>query len=144
MAKTAQQVVDKWVRNLGNSTQDYIDGINGVTEAPGAKAAAAADKWLAGIQRAHQTQRFQQSVAAVDLVSWKQAAIQKGAARLASGAEAARSKMMVTTAALLVNVEQVKAIVDAMPDVTFEQRQQRALRWMTEMHNRPIKGQAIA
>ena len=139
--KTAQQIVDKWVRNMGNSVPDYVNGVEAVTEAPGLKAAASADKWLAGIQEAHRTRRFQEGVGAISLSSWKRNTAEKGAQRLASGAEAARSKMLATTTKLMVNVAEVKGIIDTMPDNTFEQRLARSQRWAQEMHARPIKGQ---
>ena len=139
--KTPQQITDKWVRNMGNSVPDYVAGVNAVTEAPGAKAALAADKWLAGIQEAHRTRRYQESVGNVSLSSWKTNTAEKGAQRLASGAEAARGKMLATTTKLMVNVAEVKSIIDAMPDNTFEQRLARSTRWAQEMHARPIKGQ---
>lgn len=80
-----------WANRLGAATQAYTDGVNGVTVAPGQLAAAAGDRWLANTTAS--LNRFKANSAAVQLGPWQNAAISKGAPRLASGAQAAQPKM---------------------------------------------------
>lgn len=80
-----------WAQRLGAATQAYTDGVNGVQVAPGQLAAAAGDRWIANTQAA--LPRFKANSAAVQLGSWQQSAISKGAPRLASGAQAAQPKV---------------------------------------------------
>src|SRR5216683_3148912 len=87
-----------WAQRLGASTQAYTDGVNGVTVAPGQLAAAAKDRWLQNTTAA--APRYAANSAAVQLPTWQQAAISKGAPRLSSGASAAQPKMEQTFAKL--------------------------------------------
>lgn len=80
-----------WASRLGGATQAYTDGVNGVKVAPGQLAAAASDRYMAGVQAG--LPRFKANSAAVTLPQWQQAAISKGANRLGSGATAAQPKM---------------------------------------------------
>ena len=81
----------QWATRLGGSRQTYIDGINATNVAPGQLAAAAKGRWLANTQAAGD--RFAKNSAAVTKEMWQQAAIGKGADRLASGATQAQPKM---------------------------------------------------
>lgn len=81
----------QWASRLGAATQAYVDGVNGVSVAPGQLAAAAGDRWLANTQAA--LPRFKANSAAVSREAWQQAAANKGAPRLASGASQAQPKM---------------------------------------------------
>lgn len=88
---TPAQIADKWASNLSNATSSITAGVNGVTEAPGAKAAAAADYWLARTQAAKQ--KFITKSGAVTLQQWKDAMLNIGVPRVASGASANKPKM---------------------------------------------------
>lgn len=81
----------KWVSRMQSSTQDYVKGIQRVTVAPGAAAAANSQGYINGVQ-ANQ-QKWAKRVAAVPLSDWQDAAANKGAQRLASGAAAALQKV---------------------------------------------------
>lgn len=87
------QAAQNWASRLGAATQAYTDGVNGVTVAPGQLAAAAGDRWLANTTAS--LPRFKANSAAVSREQWQQAAVSKGAPRLASGASAAQPKMEV-------------------------------------------------
>lgn len=86
-----QQIADKWATNLSNATSSIQAGVNGVTEAPGAKAAAAADYWLQRTMAAKQ--KFITKSQAVPLQAWKDAMINIGVPRVAQGAAANKGKM---------------------------------------------------
>ena len=75
---TVQQVVAKWSANGASSADAVRAGVNGVTESPMDKAAAAKDRWLAGIQKAAQSGKWENRLRAVTLAQWKEAMVQKG------------------------------------------------------------------
>lgn len=94
MAKQLPNPADaaaKWAQNLGAAGQAYTAGVQAVQTAPGQQAAQAADRYLAGVQA--NLPKFKANVGAVSLADWQNAAVQKGAARLATGATAAQPKM---------------------------------------------------
>ena len=95
MAKTVDQMVASWKSAMASpqTSQNYTNGINGVTDSPMAKAAAAQDRYQAGVIQSVASGKFASSLNAVPLSVYKQNAINKGAPRLASGAAAAVPKV---------------------------------------------------
>ena len=89
---TAAAAAAKWKRNTAGAVEDYKAGVDSVTEAPGEAAAAAADRYAAGVADAVESGRFAARSRGVSLAEWKGAAKEKGAQRLASGAAAAEQK----------------------------------------------------
>jgi hypothetical protein len=81
----------RWAQNLGAAGQRYTDGVNAVKVAPGTLAARAGDLWANNTVAAKP--RFIANSQRVTLSDWQAAASGKGAARLASGAQAAQPKM---------------------------------------------------
>lgn len=110
---------DKWANAMAGAGTAYTQGINGVQTAPGAKAAAASAKYLARVQA--NVAKFERNSLAVDLQSWKTAAIDKGASRLATGATAAKPKMAAFNTAFYGWLKQGQAQIDAMPTDTLDQ-----------------------
>lgn len=90
MAKDPASIAAAWESGLSGASQKYTDGVNAVTQAPGAAAAAQAGVWAANTQAAQS--KFARNVAKVGLSQWQQAAATKGAGRLASGAAAGAPK----------------------------------------------------
>lgn len=90
MQTNPQQVAQNWARGMSNATDKIRAGISAVTESPTAKAAQAADQYLAGVQQAVANRKFQDGLNAVTLGDWKDAALNKGVNRIGSGAEAAK------------------------------------------------------
>jgi hypothetical protein len=124
-----------WSDKLGAATQAYTDGVNGTTVAPGQLAAAAGDRWLQNTQTA--LPRFKTNSAAVSLGSWQQAAISKGAPRLASGATAAQPKMEAVFAKLF---PAIKSAVSSLPARgTIQQNIARSSAFALKMNS--MKGQ---
>lgn len=117
---TPQEAAEKWKRRMQGAAQDYRDGVNRVDTAPGQKAAQNKQGYINGVQE--NADRWATKVAAVSLEDWKSKAIEKGAARLASGADAAMEKVMRTTEANFRNIEDVKNQVDRMPKATLQDR----------------------
>jgi|SRR5690348_614483 len=88
---SAQEAAQKWATNLPAAQQRYIAGVNAVTVSPGQLAARASALWAANTAAAQP--KFARNSAAVTLQSWQEATANKGAQRLASGAQAAQSKV---------------------------------------------------
>lgn len=107
----------KWANNLGAATQAYTDGVNGVTVPPGQLAAAAAPLWLANTQAS--LPRFKTNSAAVTKEAWANAAITKGAPRLATGAQAAEAKVAAVFGKLFVAIN--SAVGQLPPRGTIQQ-----------------------
>lgn len=103
---TAQQATQKWLNSMGRASDAYKNGVMAVTESPTAKAAAASDRYISGVQRAVESGKFQNSLQRVTLQSWQQSASNKGAARLASGAAAAQDKFQQQMGKLLPFIQQ--------------------------------------
>lgn len=93
MAKTPQQVAQKWSTNLASSTQSITAGVQAVTVSPAQAAIAAIPQYLAGVQQAVADGSLAAGLSKVTLPAWQQAMIQKGIPRIASGASAAMPKM---------------------------------------------------
>jgi len=96
----------KWAQNLGAAGQAYTAGVQAVTTAPGQAAANAADRYIAGIQAS--LPKFKANSAAVSLQDWQAATVNKGAPRLATGAQAAAPKMANVLGQLFPFIDQVR------------------------------------
>lgn len=86
-------VAKKWQTNLSAATTSMTQGAQAVTEAPGIKAAAAVDRYQAGVQQAVADGTYAARVSAVSLPAWQQAFIKKGVPRVAQGAAESLPKM---------------------------------------------------
>ena len=116
--KDPTTVATKWSRNLAAATQTITDGVNAVTQAPGAKAAANVTAWITRLQAAQD--KWVRNTSAVTLQQWQSAMITKGIPRVSSGATAALPKMTQFMQQFLPFVEQGAQQVRAMPNATIE------------------------
>lgn len=89
---TSQQVTDKWARNTAAATESLKAGVMAVTQSPMAKAAAAVDRYVAGVQQAASTGRWAAGLNGVSLQDWQNAMLTKGTARIGQGVTAAKPK----------------------------------------------------
>lgn len=105
----------KWAQNLGAAGTAYTAGVQAVTTAPGQLAANASDRYLAGIQA--NVAKFKANVAAVDLATWQNQTVSKGAPRLATGATAAQPKMANVLQQLFPYIDQVRNSLPARGDL---------------------------
>lgn len=121
MPKTPQQVADRWAQRLGQAGQAITQGVQGVTENPAAKAAAASDRYAQGVARAVATGKYQRGLQRVSLEDWRRAMIEKGVPRVATGATAGKPKMAEFMAEWLPYMEEGKRKLDSMPRGDIEQ-----------------------
>lgn len=127
-----QAIADKWATAMASAGPAYEAGINGVQVAPGQRAAAASQKYLAGVQA--NLAKFERNSLAVDLGTWKTAAISKGRDRLGTGATAAKPKVVAFETAFFAHLKSGQATIDQMPTLTYEQRKQKAIAQMDWNH----------
>ncbi|MGH7743508.1 MAG: hypothetical protein ACREQ5_01620 [Candidatus Dormibacteria bacterium] len=130
---TPQSGSDKWKNRLSGATQEITDGVNRVTEAPGAKAASKKAKWYAAITQAQD--KWARNVAAVSLDQWKKAFLSIGVQRIAQGAQAKQDKYTRFAQEFYPFLDQNIQKVNAMPDTTIEERFQKALMMMRLNHD---------
>lgn len=114
-----QAGTDKWATAMANATTAYTQGVQSVTVAPNQKAAAASAKWLARTQAA--LPKFEQNNLKVSLQSWQTATVDKGAPRLASGANGAKPKVAAFNTAFYQFLKSGQASINAMPTNTPEE-----------------------
>lgn len=120
---TPQQAATKWQQRLSAAGQQIQEGVQAVSVAPGAKAAAAADLWL---RRTTEAQgKWKQRVASVSLPEWQDAMI-RNIPRIAQGAQQKVGKVEAFMGEFLPYLDQGKAKVDAMPKGGVEESIARA------------------
>jgi len=130
---TPAEFREKHARRLKGSMEDMRIGIGAVTEAPGKKAAAKADKMKANLVRAVEDGTWARRVGAVTLEDWKGKMLEKGLSRIPQGIDAAASKVEDFAAQLLPHTDKVKEMVSKMPDLTLEDNISRASKAIREM-----------
>ncbi len=118
MPKDPNTIATLWANRLQAAQAEITAGVQAVTEAPGAKAAAKADVWIARVTASRP--KWIRNVSAVTLPQWQQAMIQKGIPRVGPGAQAAIPKMTQFFTQFLPYVEQGAATVRAMPNATLQ------------------------
>ena len=127
MAKmTPAELTAKHAARVSASVPYVQKGVENVTEAPGKKAAAAAEKAKANFVKAIDSGKFAARVGSVPLEEWKRATLAK-VDRIPTGVEAAAEKIENFYSQLLPFQDKVAAEVRAMPDLTPSQRDQRVL-----------------
>lgn len=110
-----QQVADKWAAKAAASGNDYKNGIQSVTVAPGQLAAAAQDVMLQKLTEAITSGRWAARVSGVSLSAWQQAAMTKGVANYGTGVQAGKGKMAAAMSYYLPIANQIKEAVRSIP-----------------------------
>jgi len=130
---TADEFVEKHARRTKGALEDLRRGIENVTEAPGAKAAAKADKMRARLVESIDSGKWQKRVGAVSLDDWKKAMLEKGVSRVPAGIDSSKDKVKKFATQLLAYEATLKDSVDKMPDLTLEDSVSRATAWIRGM-----------
>lgn len=137
MAKlTAAEFQEKHARRLKAAVEDVRRGIDRVTEAPTAKAAAKQDKMLANLTASVNSGKWSAGLKRVSLEDWKRKARDVGVNRIAAGIDAAKTKVVAFAEDLLPHIDRGKDKIKAMPDVTLDDNINRMtsfIRHMSEM-----------
>jgi hypothetical protein len=139
---TAAQWLDKWGRRLQAAGPDIAAGIDRVQVAPGQSAAAAVDRYTAGLMDSIQQGTWETNVAKVSLADWKNATKTKGAARISSGVTQAQSTKQAKITQTLQAVDQSVAEIANMPSNSLEARIARSVAFQRAMSkNAPKRNQ---
>lgn len=117
--KNPGTVTDKWVTNIGQATPSITTGVNAVTEAPGAKAAAQKDKMRTKFLASIDSGKWESRVGAVPLGEWKANTI-SAIPNIAAGAQRKKGKYMKFATEFLPVAAQVSQQVAGMPHNTVE------------------------
>ena len=115
MSTTVQAAVAKWARNTAASSESVKQGVQAVTESPMAKAAAASDRYVQGVQNAVSSGKYQAGLMSVSLQSWKDSVITKGIPRMQQGIQSATPKVTSFMQQFLPYVQSAAAQVQSMP-----------------------------
>jgi hypothetical protein len=86
----ATEAAANWSRNLGASGERIRKGVQAVTVSPGKQAAEQVDAYVNGVQM--NSKKWQKSLEKLTVEDWRKAVIEKGLARIANGANAAKPK----------------------------------------------------
>lgn len=127
---TPEQVAQYWSSGLQGATQKISDGIDRVNEAPGVKAAAQADVWLANVQAAKA--KFIANSRRVTLDDWK-TATKAAVGNVGAGAARNQQKFAARITPVLNHI--ATGVAQLPPRGTYEQNKQRSIKMMDHMHN---------
>lgn len=128
---TPADIAKRWGTRTAGASQQYQEGVQRVTEAPGAKAAANTDKWAQNTMA--NREKYRANVGAVTNESWKQSTLTKGAPRFADGAQKAVPKVEAFMREVTPHIEAGQRQLEAMPSTTLEDNINRASAWMRHM-----------
>lgn len=129
---TPEEAAAKWAQRTGASAADWQRGVERVTESPGAKAAAAADKWQAKLTAPGTKEKFKRNVGRTSTEEWK-AATTQASGRFSAGAQAKQDKMLRHQQAVASHIEAGKRKIAAMPNLTAQDAANRAAAWVMHM-----------
>lgn len=131
------QVAEKWARNAAQAGESVKAGVMAVTVNPAERAKAQSNAYLAGVQRALSSGKYERGLNRVTLEGWKQAMLNKGVPRIAQGVSEAKPKMAQFLARWLPHQQALKSKLQSMPRGDLEQNIQRAITAMR--HNADFK-----
>lgn len=131
--RDARKEVQKQINAVTSRIQEYRDGIESVEVSPGKLAVQKKDKFKNNLLQAIDSGKWESALSNLDLNEWKRKASTVGADRLSTGMVAAEDKMVQFREELIAYQTQLKQRLDAMPDATPEQREQKMLTNIREM-----------
>lgn len=124
---SADRWASKQIANAVAGAQNWVEGVQRPSADFKAAGLAAAGKWKARTQEAINGDRFAKGLGKVNVDEAISTAVAVGAAGFSAGIQARESKIRRVVADLQPRVAAVKAAVDAMPQDTEAQRDNRAL-----------------
>ena len=131
---TPEEYASKQARNLKNSLPDIRSGIERVSTAPGASAAAAQSRMKDNLIRSIDDGRSAAKVRGVSLEEWKTAALTKGVDRIAQGIDQAHDKQVQMAGRLLAAVDSAAQKSNALPKGTIQDSIARMTTFVEDMH----------
>ena len=119
-------IAQKWANRMAGAGEAMKNGVQAVTVAPTEQAAAAKERWIAGIQKAATEGKFEQGLRRVSLEDWKRAMVDKGVSNMTNGARNSVGKVQAFLSEFLPYADTVSATVAALPKGTVEDSINRA------------------
>lgn len=116
---SASQITQKWVTNFGSAGTSMQQGVQAVNQAPGAKAAAAAQLWISRLQASQA--KWQNRVGAVTLAEWQNAMITLGIPRAQQGVQEKQGKYLTFITSYMQFLQGALPAIQAMPKGTLAQ-----------------------
>ena len=117
---TAEEFQEKHARRTSAALEDMRLGVERVTEAPGALAAAKEKKMRQNLLAALDSGKWRRRVASVTLDEWKKDMLEKGVGRVTTGLERAKDKTIEFAGKLIAHQNAILAKLETMPDLTLE------------------------
>lgn len=130
---TAEEYQEKHARRLKAAVPDIQKGVEKVTRNPCEAAAAKQDKMLANLTESVNNGKWARGLKKVSLEDWRTKMLEKGTARIASGIDGAREKVIAFAADLLPHVDSGVEKVKKMPDLTIEDSINRSATFIRHM-----------
>lgn len=119
-------IAAKWSNRMAGAGESMKQGVQAVTVAPTQQAAAAKDRWLAGIQRSAAEGTYEEGLNGVTLQDWQRSMLDKGITNMQTGARTSVPKVQKFLTAFLPFAQQVSEEVSQMPKGTIEDSVNRA------------------
>lgn len=128
----AGAVAAKWQSRTSGAQQAYVDGVNNTQKDPTQLAINAQARLLANFQNAVNSGKWANRLRAVGKGGW-QAAVDAKANNFSTGVNAAVAKVTAAFQPLLQYENNLQQQVDAMPNITDTDRENRMLAWVRGM-----------
>lgn len=123
---------NNWQSGFGAAGAKYQSGVQNVTEAPNAKAAAALPRWIASVTSKAVQDKFVSKNQAVTLDQWKSNTINFGVPNLSRGAQKGQPKYAAFATKFYPFLNNTLSKISSMPNVTLQDRINRAVTLMQE------------
>ena len=128
----ANAVASKWTSKTAAAQQDYVDGVNATQKDPTQLAINNQQRLLANFTAAINSGKWANKLRAVGKQGWQTAVTDK-ASNFSTGVNAATAKVAASFAPLLQFENNLQQQVEAMPNVTDTDRENRMLAWVRGM-----------
>ena len=119
---TPNQATAKLKKGIREGQTAYTDGVNAVTVNPAQQAIAKRSKWVQRMQDPEVHDRWERGLSRVSLNDWKSQTSSVGAQRFSQSSEKAGDNYQAFATEFFPFLENVQATVNAMPDITLEER----------------------
>ena len=136
---TPTAAAQKWQTNTAGAAAAYVAGAQSTTKDPTALAAAAAQTWVQNLQTAYQNGLFQAGLQRKGKAGWLAGITGKGQANFSNGVNNAVGEVTSVFNQLFPFEANLQAQIDAMPNVTPTDAENRMLAWTRGM--RAARGQ---
>ena len=132
VTQDAAAVAQKWQSRTSGAQQLYVDGVNATQKDPTQLAINAQARLLTNFQNAVNSGKWANGLRAVGKQGW-QAEVDAKANNFSNGVNAAVQKVQAAFAPLLQYENNLQQQVDAMPNITDADRENRMLAWVRGM-----------